>query len=137
MSRYLIALPQYARFLALVLIAPLAAGCSGASEPATIHYTGDPVGDFVTAIEAGDAATVARLAGADPTLLELQDETGQTAMHYAALGNQPEVIRVLHEKGLDINVRDAEGRTPLTVLEDSGFKFEAVRETLIALGGQN
>ena len=112
--------------------------CSdGGRAPAPATYSGDPISDFVAAIEAGDASTVDRLASTDPKLLELQDETGQTAMHYAALGNRPEVIRLLHKKGLDVNARDAEGRTPLTVLEDSGFRFEEARETLLALGGQN
>jgi len=125
------------RCFALMALLIAMAGCSKGVKPEDINYTGDSVADFVKAIEVGDITTVERLAASDPSLLDLQDEEGKTAMHYAALGNQPGVIRVLADKGMDVNITDFEGRTPLTVLEDSGFRYEDARDTLKKLGGTN
>lgn len=101
-----------------------------------MKYSGDPVADFATARRVGDTGKVERLIDSDPSLLKLTDEQGQTAMHYAALGNQPRVIALLKDKGMDLNVRDFEGRTPLTVLEDSGFRYEEARDALLKMGAQ-
>lgn len=38
---------------------------------------------------------------------------GRTAMHYAAASNSPEIIKMLVEKGTDINTQDENGFTPL------------------------
>lgn len=113
-------------------------GCgkaTGGTRALTADYTGDPINDFANAIKVGDLETITRLLDGNPALLELRDEVGQTPMHYAALGNQPKVLQLLVEKGMDPNVRDYEGRTPLTVLEDSGLRHDATRELLIELGG--
>ncbi len=101
-----------------------------------LKYSGDPVADFVTALRVGDTGKVERLIDSDPSLLKLTDEQGQTAMHYAALGNQPRVIALLKDKGMDLNARDFEGRTPLTVLEASGFRYEEARDALLKMGAQ-
>lgn len=39
--------------------------------------------------------------------------TGCTAMHLAAQSNSPEIIKLLGEKGVDINSQDKNGFTPL------------------------
>lgn len=125
--------------LALPLLALLffASACTeNPSSQKTMSYSGDPVADFVTALRAGDTGKIERLLQSDPALLDLTDEQGLTPMHYAALGNQPRVIALLNDKGLDLNVRDFEGRTPLTVLEDSGFRYEEARDALLKMGAQ-
>lgn len=118
----------------------LAAGCSGregGSRVREAEFTGEPVNDFIAALHIGDTEKIESLVAENPSLLELRDEVGQTPMHYAALENQPGVLKLLAEKGMDPNVRDDEGRTPLTVLEDSGLRYDTMREMLIELGGKN
>lgn len=127
---FLLALP-------LITLLLFAGACSeGTQSSTTLHYSGDPVADFVTALRVGDTAKIERLLERDPSLLELTDEQGQTAMHYAALGNQPRVIALLKDKGMDLNVRDFEGRTALTALEDSGFRYEEARDALLKMGAE-
>ncbi|XP_065907282.1 ankyrin repeat and protein kinase domain-containing protein 1-like [Dysidea avara] len=41
------------------------------------------------------------------------DSKNWTTLHYAALHDQPDVIRVLHEYGVDINCQDVDNQTPL------------------------
>lgn len=131
---------QLSAILSALLIVAVATGCSnreGGTRVRAANYTGDPAGDFVAALHLGDTEMIDRLVDADPSLLELRDEVGQTPMHYAALDNQPQVLKLLKEKGLDPNVRDYEGRTPLTVLEDSGLRYDNAHKVLVNLGGTN
>ena len=48
--------------------------------------------------------------GADP---QIGNDLGSTALHIAALRDYPGVIRHMAEKGVDLNVADREGFTPL------------------------
>ena len=51
------------------------------------------------------------------------DNKGDTAMHGAAYGNFPTIVRLLADRGADINIwkqTDTEGRTPLFIAE--GYK---------------
>jgi len=43
----------------------------------------------------------------------LTDEHGSTPLHYAAMGNQPSIVRYLVSTGADINCTDNYGSTPL------------------------
>ncbi|XP_078341797.1 transient receptor potential cation channel subfamily A member 1 homolog isoform X2 [Crassostrea virginica] len=45
--------------------------------------------------------------------INMRDEEGVTAMHYAARYNQYEIVRILHSFGADINSLDEEALTPL------------------------
>lgn len=115
------------------------AGCSGeearAVDPGS--YTGDIVGDFVIALQAGDTEKVRELLKTDPSLSELRDETGQSPLHYAVLTNSVPLVELLIEEGIDPNVKDNEGHTPLTVLEDSNLRLDAARDALKDAGGTN
>lgn len=64
------------------------------------------------AVKKGDVAgVVAQLeAGVD---IESQDEFGQTALHIAAMNDQPNIIKILIEKGASIDARDGNDWTPL------------------------
>jgi len=58
-----------------------------------------------------------------PELVRERDETGATAIHYAAFGGHRDAVRVLVEAGADINATDAQfGATP------AGWTIEYLRE---------
>jgi ankyrin repeat protein len=73
----------------------------------------------------------------DSSLSELRDETGQSPLHYAVLSNSVPLVELLIDEGIDPNVKDNEGRTPLTVLEDSNLRLDAARDALKDAGGTN
>lgn len=56
------------------------------------------------------AAQVLIRAGADITI---KDQTDQTMLMYAAMGGNPEMVKFLLAKGLDINAKDASNNTAL------------------------
>jgi cytohesin len=61
----------------------------------------------------GDLAEVKRLVigcGVDPNI---QDENGETPLHYAAWEGRLKVVKLLLEHGADPNVQDKDGETPL------------------------
>lgn len=130
---------MFRHFLSLALVAFLflANGCSEGGSVAPANYTGDAISDFTAAVQAGDVAKVTELLKVDSSLLELRDEAGQSALHYAALANKPAMVELLIEQGIDPNVKDNEGRTPLTVVEDSNLRLDAARDALKDNGGTN
>src|SRR5579859_6877330 len=58
-----------------------------------------------------------------PDLVQAKDETGATALHYAAFGGHRDAVRLLVEAGADINASDGQfGATP------AGWAIEYLRE---------
>lgn len=45
--------------------------------------------------------------------MDTNNYRGRTAMHYAAQSNSPGIIRMLAERGADINAQDKNGFTPI------------------------
>ena len=121
----------------LVVFLLLTSGCSEGGSVAPASYTGDAVSDFTAAVRAGDVAKVTELLKVDSSLLELRDDAGQSALHYAALANKPAMVELLIDHGIDPNVQDNEGRTPLTVVEDANLRLDAARDALKDNGGTN
>lgn len=87
------------------------------------------MGDLDKLIEAarlGAIEDVKAIVRRHPELVREPDETGATAMHYAAFGGHRDVVRVLVEAGADINARDSQYHaTP------AGWAIEYLR----AMGG--
>lgn len=82
--------------------------------------------DFFAAVKTGDAPAVSRLLDQDPTLVAERDDAGALALHYGAIHGNREIVRMLIDKGADINGVDNEfGATP------AGWAIEYIRE----LGG--
>lgn len=121
--------------MVLILAVTSLAGCSGGTAEVNISYSGDPVNDFVLAIQERDVKKAKALLEADPSLMELRDEAGQTPLHYAAIHNASAIVELLIARGMDPNIKDNEGRTPLTALEDAGLRLDAARDALKDHGG--
>jgi ankyrin repeat protein len=61
------------------------------------------------AARAGDLATLQALLEQDPELVNAVDERGRTPLHYAAGFGKEEAVRLLLERGADINAVDSAG----------------------------
>jgi uncharacterized protein len=82
--------------------------------------TSDPLEEAGTEDEALEATKMLLDLGAD---INAVDNKGDTAMHGAAYGNFPTIVKLLADRGADINIwkqADTEGRTPLFIAE--GYK---------------
>jgi uncharacterized protein len=79
-------------------------------------------------ISAEQAVTVLLDAGAD---INAVNEADFTAMHGAAFRGLNEVIKILVDRGANMNARDFRGRTPYRLAEGSkqSFQFQAYPET--------
>ena len=115
----------------------LGAGCSGEVHEIETDYTGESAQDFSSAVIAGDVDKASTLLDAEPSLLELRDGEGLTAIHFAARKNRAEIIELLIARGMDPNVRDDSGRTALTLIDEEGLRLDAAREGLLEHGGTN
>ena len=51
---------------------------------------------------------------------EIEDKDGDRAVHHAAFGDEPDVIRLLHCGGADLNVRNKRRQTPLHIGVNKG-----------------
>ena len=84
------------------------------------------MGDFEKLIEAaklGHDADAGAIAISHPEIINQRDETGATALHYAAFGGHRGVVQALVEQGADINAGDSQfGATP------AGWAIEYLRE---------
>jgi hypothetical protein len=81
---------------------------------------------LIEAAKQGDVAEVGTVLQRHSEFINRRDELGATALHHAAFGGHRAVVRLLVEKGADINIRDSEfGATP------AGWAIEYLRE----LGG--
>jgi ankyrin repeat protein len=78
---------------------------------------------LIEAAEKGAMEDVKAIAQSYPALINEYDETGATALHYAAIGGHRDVVRFLVQHGADINARDGQfGATP------AGWAIEYMRE---------
>lgn len=59
-------------------------------------------------------------AGADPHRRDTLNDR-YTLLHYAVVGGVPDIVRLMLDRGLDVNARSGEGMTPLLSVLDSFF----------------
>lgn len=52
--------------------------------------------------------------------MEVEDKDGDRAVHHAAFGDEPEVIKLLHRGGADLNARNKRRQTPLHIGVNKG-----------------
>src|SRR5262245_42612335 len=65
------------------------------------------------AIADGDVNGVRRLLDIDPQCIEFPDSLGNHPLHVAAYSGQTVLVRLLLEKGADVNASGDLGKTPL------------------------
>jgi ankyrin repeat protein len=81
---------------------------------------------LIHAAQSNDLDTARLILNSNHGVVNEKDASGATAIHYAALGGHPRIVKLLVECGADINVRDDEfGATP------AGWAIKYLRE----LGG--
>jgi ankyrin repeat protein len=56
--------------------------------------------------------------------IDMKDNSGRTALHWAAVTDQQKVVNILIEQGADVNAKDNEGKTPLHLYMGLGFSKE-------------
>jgi hypothetical protein len=78
---------------------------------------------LIKAAEQGSLDDVCAIVSSHPELINNKDQSGATALHYAAFGGHRAVVQLLVQHGADINARDAQfGATP------AGWAIEYLRE---------
>jgi len=78
---------------------------------------------LIEAAKQGNVDEVSAILGRHGDLVNQRDETGATALHYAALGGHRSVVRELAKRGAEINATDGQyGATP------AGWAIEYLRE---------
>ena len=97
--------------IAVLLIASIAA--SGCSE--------SPENQFLSAVTRNDVALVVRVLGDCQVDVNYQTRlTGETALATAAGLGYVEIVRLLLDRGAEINVRNSKGMTPLLMAAHGG-----------------
>ena len=105
----------------------------GANPQGSVPDSGFAESPLCWAADEGHLPMVKRLleAGADP---KQPDSQGFHALFHACMANNPEVVRLLVERGLDVNSVAPDGQTPLSIAVRKS-NVAIVRE-LLALGAQ-
>jgi ankyrin repeat protein len=79
--------------------------------------------NLVEAVMKGDLDLVKAILETDDGLANLRDASGATPLHYAAMNGHRQVVRLLIERGADVNSTDNQfGATP------AGWAIEYLRE---------
>lgn len=79
--------------------------------------------ELISAVTQGDSSQVRSILGAAPHLVYERDPAGATALHYATLNGQREIVLLLLDRGAEINQADGQfGATP------TGWAIEYLRE---------
>ena len=74
----------------------------------------DPkVTSFISAVRSNDVRAVEKLIAADPELVKAQDRAGSTPLHHAAGFGTLATMKLLLEKGADVNAANRRKSTPL------------------------
>ena len=64
-------------------------------------------------------------------------ENGMNLAHYAALGNNDDILNMLNKLGVDLNAQDIDGKTPLDWVNDRTFRNNLRRSGVYNIGDGN
>ena len=107
-----------------------ATGSASSSAPAV-----EPI---LKAAASGDVSKITELLAKDPKLANAKDPNDdKTPLHYAAAEGQLDAVKLLIEKGADVNAKAKNGFTPLHLASyrvSSLFPYRRIAEVLIAKG---
>jgi len=79
--------------------------------------------NLIEAVKQSDLQRVSAILESDDKLANRRDESGATPLHYAALNGHRQIVRLLIQRGADINSTDSQfGATP------AGWAIEYLRE---------
>eukprot|EP00359_Climacostomum_virens_P010630 CAMPEP_0204909860 /NCGR_PEP_ID=MMETSP1397-20131031/8489_1 /ASSEMBLY_ACC=CAM_ASM_000891 /TAXON_ID=49980 /ORGANISM="Climacostomum Climacostomum virens, Strain Stock W-24" /LENGTH=280 /DNA_ID=CAMNT_0052079805 /DNA_START=50 /DNA_END=892 /DNA_ORIENTATION=+ len=87
--------------------------------------------EFIKACRTHATTEVERLLFKDKDLLNVRDKLSMTGLHWAALRNYPDLVKLLISYGADLNAQDISHRTPL-ILALKKTNVKVVQELLIA-----
>lgn len=87
---------------------------------------------FLIAARKGDIQTLAALLAQDVDI-NTRNDKGETALRIACMNNDLPIARFLLDKGADVNMADAEGKSPLS--RAAGEGFNALLKLLLAAPG--
>jgi formylglycine-generating enzyme required for sulfatase activity len=74
----------------------------------------DSKGEFIDALQIGDADTVAQLIDQNPDLINARLwDNGATALHVVAGNGQWDIVKLLLDRGAEVDAKNASGYTPL------------------------
>ncbi len=89
-----------------------------------------------TAIRNGDIQSVARLLDSDPAQLETPDERGWCAIHTACECGNSSIVRLLIERGADVNAQTDDGLYCTALDMAAGNGSAGVVELLLSAGAR-
>src|SRR5262245_63241815 len=79
--------------------------------------------NLIEAVKQGDLESVRTMLDANDEIVNQRDESGATPLHYATLNGHRQIVRLLLERGAEINIADSQfGATP------TGWAIEYLRE---------
>lgn len=85
----------------------------------------DPAfGKIATLVKGGSADRVDTALRDQPELVDRSDVDGNTGLHLGVLNGRKEMAELFLERGVSIDSRRADGKTPLTLSFDTGFGHE-------------
>ena len=80
--------------------------------------------NFLRASETGDTDTVRRILDLNKSLLNMQDEDGESALMCASYFGHPEIVKILIENGAKRELIDVHGYSALTyAVENQNIKI--------------
>jgi PhnB protein len=79
--------------------------------------------NLIEAVKQGDLESVRAILDTNGEIVNQRDESGATPIHYATLNGRRQIVRLLLERGAEINIADSQfGATP------TGWAIEYLRE---------
>ncbi len=82
----------------------------------------DPAfGEFAALVKSGSVDSVKTALRERPELADRSDEDGNNGLHLGVLNGRKEMVELFLDRGIPLDSRRADGKTPLTLSFDTGF----------------